>query len=181
MRILGLQLQGKKDGKRWWVRGPLGDLKCETESCSRRDVFSICGKVIGHYPICGSLRIECSVIKRNMKGTKWDDYAGDETKRDIKMLLERIEREDPAQGVWSVDGNGNVTVYTDASSVALAVYVEQKEKCVEDAVWLRKVDDVKHINVAELDAFIKGVAMAIEWKFTDITSEMRFNFGRGVD
>mgnify|MGYP003417316483 FL=1 len=168
MRVLGLQLRGKNESRRWWVRSPLGDLKNEREGCTRRDVFSICGKLIGHYPICGYLRIECSMIKRGMKGTKWDDFAGDETKRQLKMLLERVEREDPAEGVWSVNVSEKVSVYTDASSIALAVYVEQSGKCLEDAAWLRKSGDVRHINVAELDALIKGIAMVIEWRFSDV-------------
>ena len=36
-------------------------------------------------------------------------------------------------------------------------------KVVKDALWLRKKDDGTHINVAELDAGIKGVNLALKW------------------
>ena len=35
---------------------------------------------------------------------------------------------------------------------------------VEDAAWLRKSDDTAHINVAELDAILRGVNLALKWK-----------------
>ena len=34
---------------------------------------------------------------------------------------------------------------------------------VEDAAWLRKNDDFGHINVAELDAVLKGVNLGLKW------------------
>ena len=34
---------------------------------------------------------------------------------------------------------------------------------VEDAAWLRKKDDYNHINVAELEALLKGINMALKW------------------
>ena len=40
---------------------------------------------------------------------------------------------------------------------------------VEDAAWLRKPLDVGHINVAELDAVLKGVNLALKWGFKDIS------------
>ena len=34
---------------------------------------------------------------------------------------------------------------------------------VEDAAWLRKKEDNTHINVAELEAVVKGVNLALKW------------------
>ena len=39
---------------------------------------------------------------------------------------------------------------------------------VEDAAWLRKKDDFGHINVAELDAVLKGVNLALKWGVQEI-------------
>ena len=40
---------------------------------------------------------------------------------------------------------------------------------VEDASWLRPVQDKRHINIAELDAAIKGLALATKWSIKLIT------------
>ena len=34
---------------------------------------------------------------------------------------------------------------------------------VEDACWLRPINDPRHINLAKLDAVIKGVNLALQW------------------
>jgi len=50
----------------------------------------------------------------------------------------------------------------DASSLALGAVVEVGDHVVEDVTWLRH-EDASHINMAELDAVIKGFNMAIMW------------------
>jgi len=49
-----------------------------------------------------------------------------------------------------------------ASSFALGAVVEVGGHVVEDGTWLRH-EDASHINMAELDAVIKGINMAIMW------------------
>ncbi len=39
---------------------------------------------------------------------------------------------------------------------------------VEDSSWLRKQDDSAHINLAELEAVIKGVTLAIKWDLKEV-------------
>ena len=39
----------------------------------------MCGKLTGHYPIAGWLRIASSYIKRSAKEEKWDDMVGERT------------------------------------------------------------------------------------------------------
>ena len=39
---------------------------------------------------------------------------------------------------------------------------------VEDATWLRKKEDFGHIKVAELDAVLKGVNLALKWGLQEI-------------
>ena len=57
-------------------------------------------------------------------------------------------------------------VWCDASSLALGVVLAVNGTTVEDAAWLRKKDDHNHINVAELEAVLKGVNLALKWGFT---------------
>ena len=80
--------------------------------------------------------------------------------------------DDPAKGRWDVAGN-EATVWLDASSVALGVMLELGGHVVEDASWLRP-EDASHINLAELDALIKGVNVALVWKLK--TLHVRTNF-----
>ena len=43
------------------------------------------------------------------------------------------------------------------------------ETTVEDASWLRKETSDIHINMAELDAVIRGMNMALMWKLKKVT------------
>ena len=56
------------------------------------------------------------------------------------------------------------------------VLLWKKKQIIEDGAWLRKADDGTHINLAELNAMIKGVNLAMKWGagviiiFTDSTA-----------
>ena len=54
-----------------------------------------------------------------------------------------------------------MTVWVDASSLALGAVLVNGH-VVEDGTWLRH-DDASHINMAELDAVVKGMNLAIMW------------------
>ncbi|MEL7309034.1 MAG: DDE-type integrase/transposase/recombinase, partial [Pseudomonadota bacterium] len=41
-------------------------------------------------------------------------------------------------------------------------------RIVEDASWLRKKNDANHINLAELEAVLKGVNMAANWEISNL-------------
>ena len=58
--------------------------------------------------------------------------------------------------------NGHdVTVWVDVSSLATCVVVESTGAPTEDVRWLRPVGEGKYINLAELDAMLKVVNMAL--------------------
>ena len=59
-------------------------VKCPTY----QNVSLVCGKLVGHYPIAGWLRVACSYIKSRAKGTRWDDYVGEHT---VTMMREVLE------------------------------------------------------------------------------------------
>ena len=138
------------------------------ERVSRRELFSICGKLIGHYPVCGWLRVACSYLKRMAEGVHWKDYVGERVESVLSDMLREVAASDPVTGSWKVDRTEKGKVWCDASSLALGVAVEVDNIIVEDAAWLRKKNDYNHINVAELEATLKGVNLAIKWGLTDV-------------
>ena len=78
----------------------------------------------------------------------------------IREVLEEVRRTDPVKGSWHVPKKDSGVVWCDASSIALGVLLEIDSCAVEDAVWLRKESDYNHINVAELEAVLKGANLA---------------------
>ena len=65
-----------------------------------------------------------------------------------------------ARGKWCVEER-KFGVRVDASSLATGVSLERCGTVVEDACWLRSEKDSQHINLAELDAIIKGMNLAL--------------------
>ena len=174
-RILGLRVWGEPDGDLRWSRD--NDVKNVPKPLTKRKVFSICGQLTSHYPVCGWLRPAASFVKRlaNETASRWDDpIEGGLVPQLVEELVASVNAADPAKGRWNVSGD-TMTVYTDASSLALGVTVEVNGETVEDASWLRKTDDATHINLAELDAVLKGVNMALQWGVTgmDIVTDSR--------
>ena len=52
-------------------------------------------------------------------------------------------------------------MWCDASSLAIGVCLEVDGGIVEDVSWLRRADDALHINLAELEAVLKGMNLAV--------------------
>lgn len=167
-RVLGLNVRkGGSHNELLWKRA--NEIPPIPEAVTRRSVFSFCGKMLGHLPVCGWLRPATAFLKRkaNAKSSSWDDEITDPN---VIMMMEEIMRRvgetDPAGGKWEVDGD-EATVWTDASSLAVGVVVVVGGNVVEDACWLRPSNDA-HINMAELDALLKGINMAITWNMRRI-------------
>ena len=145
----------------------------EPEKFSRRGIFSFCGRVIGHLPICGWLRPAVSFIKRqvNQETQGWDDELsfGSPVRKLVADIMVRMESEDPGKGTWCVNGS-EANVWVDASSLATGVVLEVDGNVIEDGSWLRDADTV-HINMEELNAIIKGLNMALAWKLENCISK----------
>ena len=160
-RVLGLDVWGERGelhGKRNNAFGEVPD------TLTRRSVFSFCGKFIGHLPVCGWLRVATAFMKRkaNSSTSTWDEEIYDESMRAMmEDTVRRVKQNDTAKGRWDVVGE-EATVWVDASS--LGIVIEVDGHVVEDASWLRSKDSSSHINMAELDAVIKGVNAALAWK-----------------
>jgi hypothetical protein len=59
-------------------------------------------------------------------------------------------------------------VWCDKSSLVIRVSLEIGGAIVEDASWLRKENDPAHINLAELDAVVKGINLALKWEVKEL-------------
>ena len=119
-KVLGLRMSGSKEGLRWRRSG---DVPGVPSNITRWSVFSVCGKLVDHYPMCGWLRVAVAAIKRHATSISsgWDDEVHNAALQ--SMLTEtvtRVTHDDPVQGNWCVDAN-EFTVWVDASSLALGV------------------------------------------------------------
>ena len=124
--------------------------------------FSICGKLIDHYPIAGWLRVSCSYVKRTAEGSSWDDYVDDRTVAMVREMLDWVKRDDPVKSSWAVPKTSSGLIWCNAGSITMGVLVEKDNIVVEDAAWLRKKTDFNHINVAELEAVLNGINLRLK-------------------
>ena len=60
-RVLGLYVWGERGELHWKRNNAFGEI---ADVLTRRSVFSFCGKLIGHLPVCGWLRVATVFIKR---------------------------------------------------------------------------------------------------------------------
>ena len=82
------------------------------------------------------------------------------------MLMEtvaRVTHDNHVRGSWCVDGN-EFTVWVDASLLGLGVALVVDEFIIKDTCWLWPENDSRRINLAELDATLKGVNLALQWQ-----------------
>ncbi|XP_065658274.1 uncharacterized protein LOC136082778 [Hydra vulgaris] len=136
---------------------------------TRRQIFSWCGQLTGHFPIANWLRPSCSYLKRVSSSCGWDSLVNERAIKLVSSLNEILTKEDPVHGSWNVKNISEATVWCNASSLAVGTVLEVAGEIVEDCSWLRKQDDTAHINLAELEAVIKGINLATKWGFECIT------------
>ncbi|XP_045111049.1 uncharacterized protein LOC123504528 [Portunus trituberculatus] len=165
-RVLGLRVWGESGMLLWGRDGKVSGVPTRL---TRRTAFSYCGKLTGHFPVCGWLRAAAAYVKRraNAATHTWDDIIVDAGLRSIlEEIAGKVLKDDPVRGRWDVGGT-EAKVWVDASSLAMGAAVEVEGKIVEDACWLRP-DGASHINMAELDAVIKGLNLALAWKMSKV-------------
>ena len=129
---------------------------------TKRQVFSLCGKFVGHYPVAEWLRVACSSVKRGCESNAWDSFVGSVAIQRLKKVLSRLDVDNPVIEIW-LASSGKLNVWCDASQIAYGVALERKNQIIEDGAWLRKPDDGTCINLGELYAVIKGVNLAMKW------------------
>ena len=153
--VLGLNVR-QEQGTLKWGRGTA--VPEVPDVFTRRAVFSLCGKLVGHLPVCGWTRVASAVTKG------WDDETTDDLLvRMVKETIARVKQDDPTKGDWCVQGD-ELNVWVDASSLVIGVLLEKNGAVIEDAWWLWPTNDAAHINLAELDAVMKGINLVLQWK-----------------
>ena len=164
-----LQTYEKKGAVHWRRTKLKEDVEpINLNSMTKRQIFSLCGKLVGHYPVAGWLRVASSFVKRGCQGNAWDSFADRVAIERLKEVLTRLKADDPVKGVWSVSPTGVTNIWCDASKIAYGVALERGDEIIEDGAWLRKANDGTHINLAELNAVIKGVNLSMKWGATNV-------------
>ena len=164
-RVLGLQLGRDGRGTLQFSRGNEIPAAADLSSgLTRRQLFSICGRLVGHYPVCNWLRVACSYIKRRSEGARWEEDVGMDVRLMLAEVLEKVQESDPVKGPWMIRNEAKQgRVWCDASSLAVGVALEINGDIVKDAAWMRKTSDHNHIDIAELDAAVRGVNLSLKW------------------
>jgi hypothetical protein len=112
-----------------------------------------------HFPVIGQLRLIARSIERNAN-VRYPDAKLDDI---LPGVLHQMARDlyawvntngDPTTGVWSVDVSGKWEMYTDASGIGLGCCLKINGVVVEDCSWLRKLGDVRPIDLAELESVL---------------------------
>ena len=101
-RVLGLAVM-MEHGKLRLKRGSM--VPDAPDIVTRRAVFSLCGRLVRHFPVCGWLRVACGELKRRASSiTKgWDETRGNLLQCVISETMDSVRRDDPAHGDWCVD------------------------------------------------------------------------------
>ena len=100
-RVLGLRVYSQNNGRELeWKRD--NSLPEVGSPLTKREVFSVCGQLVSHYPVAGWLRMWCSYIKRLASGGEWDCRVPSGVSPVLQETLERLVTEDPVRGVWGV-------------------------------------------------------------------------------
>ena len=61
-RVLGLRVSNSGGGYKWNRDNPLPE--APGDKLTKRQLFSICGQLVSHYPVVGWMRVACSYVKR---------------------------------------------------------------------------------------------------------------------
>ena len=98
-RVLGIALRKAPTGDLRMSRGAkLPSSNCVTAGMTKRELFSLCGQLTGHYPVVGWLRPHCSFLKRVGTGGSWDEPVSDCVRKLAVELVHRAQSDDPVVG-----------------------------------------------------------------------------------
>ena len=99
-RLLGIALRRDSRGHLHMSRRtPLADVDLDMKGLTKRELFSLCGHLIGHYPVAGWLCIHCSFLKHLGSSGPWDSPVEESVIKLMRELFTRACLEDPVRGV----------------------------------------------------------------------------------
>lgn len=74
-------------------------------------------------------------------------------KQTIAEVFTKVNQDNPAQGDWCETGE-KVSAWVDASSLAMGIVLERHGAILEDACWLRPINDYQYINLGETSSLL---------------------------
>ncbi len=96
-RVLGLRIfKDPSDADLKWKRD--NQLDAPFEGMTKRQLFSFCGKLLGHFPVASWLRPACSYLKRRASDCGWDKIIQPEIYLLVDDLWKRMQASDPVGG-----------------------------------------------------------------------------------
>ena len=113
-RVLGIYVWEEHIKLRWRHNDERPKVSNVLTRCA---VFSVCGRLIGYFPVCSWFRVAAAFVKQraNAVTTGWDDKTQDSMlHRMLDEIVMRLSQTDPAHGDWCANGQ-KVTVWVDAS------------------------------------------------------------------
>ena len=153
-KVLGLHISSNGERLRWRKGSDTPEVPLVITCWS---TFSVCGKLAGHFPVCGWLR-EAVVAKNDMQRLchQYGTMKCEMLPWQIcwPKTMARLTQNDPVRGDWCINGN-EFTIWVDASSLAMRVTLVANSAIVKDACWLWPENDA--INLAEL-------YLALQWQ-----------------
>ena len=124
----------EEHGKLRWRRD--GECLKVPDVLTCRGIFSLCGWLSGHFPVCVWLRIATAFVRANALTTGWDDESQDPMlRRMLEEIVLRSSQTDPAHDDWYANGQ-EVIVWVDASFLTTGVAIKYDAAIIEDAGWL---------------------------------------------
>ena len=163
--LLGLHVR-EENGTLRWERKECIEEKVEeiTGISTLRQVASWIATLVAKYPVQGFLRVYGSLIQSTV-GKQVAAAKGDwdaPITADLETLIAECatllrEKGDPCKGVWQIDYNAPMHLYTDASLQFEAAVLLSNGHVVED--WATAIEESIHGNYHELEALRKGLEL----------------------
>ena len=103
VRVLGLQIWEKENTLRWKRKSEIPEIP---NGLTRRCVFSLYGKLVGHFPVCGWFRVAVAFIKRLATAVtkgRHDRIKNASLCHILAETLARVREADPVEENWCMD------------------------------------------------------------------------------
>ena len=125
-KALSLQVWGENATLRWKWGSEVPNVP---HVVTHQNIFSLCGKLVGHFPVFGWIRVAAGFIKHriNAISNSWDAMLTDSPLG--MMVWERVK------GEWCTTSR-EMDLWVDTSSLAMRVSLKDNGTVIKDAYWL---------------------------------------------
>ena len=98
-----------------WCFRRANDIPDVPGGLTKKEIFCVCGKLVGHYQVTGWLRAAWSYMKRHAEGDMLGDFVGDATRQRLMEVVSEVRKADSVKGRWQVPKTNSGVVWKDAS------------------------------------------------------------------